>query len=112
MRSREASAALVLHPRLMLPRWLAAAADIVEWREPHWLDLAINEELASTAAPSPPGKRASWARLDSALTNGLELCMRYRIRRAAAHSDLTAVPSTDSEKQPERIKQEKVQITP
>ncbi|BAS79501.1 Os02g0590550 [Oryza sativa Japonica Group] len=94
MRSREAFAALVLHPRLMLPRWLAAAADVVEWREPHWLDLAINEELASTAAPSPPGKRASWARLDSALTNGLELCMRYRIRRAAAHSDLTAVPST------------------
>lgn len=81
MRSREAFAALVLHPRLMLPRWLAAAADVVEWREPHWLDLAINEELASTAAPSLLGKGASRARLDRALTNRVEPYMRCRVSR-------------------------------
>ena len=93
MRSREASTALVSHPRLVLPHRLAATTDVVKWREPHWLDLAVNEELASTAVPSPPGKRVSWVGLDSAMTNGLELCMCYRIRYAAAHSNLTAVPS-------------------
>lgn len=39
----EAAAALVPHPRLMLRRRLAAAADVAERREPHWMDLAVVE---------------------------------------------------------------------
>lgn len=52
-----------------------------ERREPHWPDLAVNEELASTAAPSLLGKGASRARLDRALTNRVEPYMRCRVSR-------------------------------
>uniref|UniRef100_I1P1G4 Uncharacterized protein n=1 Tax=Oryza glaberrima TaxID=4538 RepID=I1P1G4_ORYGL len=52
-----------------------------ERRELHWPDLAVNEELASTAAPSLLGKGASRAGLDRALTNRVEPCMCYRVSR-------------------------------
>ncbi|BAS93720.1 Os05g0375044 [Oryza sativa Japonica Group] len=70
----------------MLPRRLAAA---------HWSNLAVNEELGSTAAPSPLGKGALRAGLDSALTNGVEPYTRYRISCtfASTHSALPVVPT-------------------
>uniref|UniRef100_A0A0E0CX94 Uncharacterized protein n=1 Tax=Oryza meridionalis TaxID=40149 RepID=A0A0E0CX94_9ORYZ len=68
-------------PHLMLPRRLAARSRIGRiW--PLMKSSPPPPRMAvSTAVPLPQGKGASWAGLDSGLTNGVEPCTHYHICR-------------------------------